>query len=250
MLAGALAVASAALTIVLLPSRGTPRETFSDQPAQVAETGKARLSGAERRRIDATVDRFVLAALDRSDPATAWALAGPDLRGTSTVGEWAAGRMPIPVYRAKGTQFHGWTLVDVARNSVSFDLVVQPRAGSKAGPLALSVQVIRRGTGWAVNRMYPIASFTPVGQKARVVGPNDFGAAGRGAPAVNHGTLSGKWIAAPAALFGLGMLAVVLFLSRNWLRFRRARRAFVTSGNSTIPSLPRNLRRPGVDPPD
>lgn len=247
----ALAVASVAATIVLLPNRNTPRETFSDQPAQVAGRGNARLSAAEHRRINETVDRFVLAALDRSDPATAWALAGPDLRGTSTVADWATGTMPIPVYRARGTRFHGWTQVAVARDSVSFDLIVQPRAGSKDGPLALSVQVIRRANEWVVNRLYPVASFTPVGQQAHVVGPNDFAAAGRGEPAATRGTLRGKWIAAPAALFALGLLAVVLILSRNWLRFRRVRRAFATSSNSAMPSLPRNLRRPGADlPPD
>lgn len=249
MTAGALVVASAATTIVLLPRGDGSRETFSDQPAQVAVTASTHLSAVERRRINRTVDRFVLAALDRSDPATAWALAGPDLRGTSTVADWAAGKMPIPVYRVRGSTFHEWTQVAVEPDSISFDLIVQPRAGSKAGALALSVQVIRRGHSWAVNRLYPIASFTPVGQRPQVVGPNDFAAAGRGEAAASRARLGGTWIVAPVALFALGMLAVGVVLGRNWWRFRRARRAFATSSSSAMPSLPRNLRRPDADLP-
>jgi hypothetical protein len=239
---GALVASSAAVTIVLLPKDRPIAEQASNQPAQVAESRQAHLSTTDRVRINATVDRFLVAALDRRDPATAWALAGPDLRGSSTAADWAAGNMPLPRYPARGRHFRGWTQVDVGRNSVSFNLLVQPRASSKAGAMALSIQVVRRARSWAVNRAYPAATFTAVGEKPRVVGPNDFGALGRGEAATSKGTLSRKWFAVPVALFVLGLLGVALVVSRNWLRYRRARRAFAPTDAKAMPSLPRSYR--------
>ena len=236
----ALVVAAAAATIALLPGRSASNETFSDQPAQVVEQRHPRLSTAERRRIQRTVDRFVLAALDRSNPVLAWQLAGPDLRGSSSARDWAEGSMPIPEYPARGTRFHGWTQVVVARGSVLFDLLVQPRKGAKVGPIVYSAQVVRRRGGWAVNRWYPIAQLSRVGERPSVVGPNDFVAAGGGAAdSETSGALGAQWIAVPVGLFGLALVGVTLVLSRNWLRFRRARKTYATEKRHDLPPLPR-----------
>jgi len=223
------------LVVVLLPRRHHAHETFSNEPAQVAEKHVA-LSPADRKRIGTTVDRFLIAALDRSDPATAWRLAGPDLRGSAALADWTSGSMPVPVYRARGTHFPGWTQLSVTPGHVSFDLIVQPRAGSKEGAMALNVQVIRRGSSWAVNRLYPVATFTPVGQRPRVVGPNDFGALGGGEATDESGRLGAGWMAVPVGLFGLGLAVVAVVLGRNWWRYRRARRAI--SSASVMPTLP------------
>jgi hypothetical protein len=240
-------VVSAAAVIVLLPKGHAIPERVSNEPAQVAEQGSTRLSPVDRRRIAATLDRFLVAALDRRDPAAAWALAGPGLRGSSTLADWAAGKMPIPVYPARGAHFRGWSQLDVSPDSVSFNLIVQPRAGSKSGALALAVQVVRSADTWVVDSLYPVASFTPVGERPHVVGPNDFGPVGRGQPAAAGGTLDVAWIAVPVGLFLVGLLVVMLVVGRNWLRYRRARKAFAGRRTETMPSLPSSPRRP-ADP--
>jgi len=237
-----LVAAAAALTIVLLPKSHPQRETFSNQPAQLADTGQAHLSRADRRRIGTTVDHFLAAALDRSDPAEAWALAGPDLRSGSSLSDWSAGNLPLPRYRPEGAHFTGgWTQVDVQRNSVSFNVIVQPWNKSKVGAMALSMEVIRRSGSWVVNRAYPVATFTPVGKPGRVVGPNDYGPNGRGQPTPDRGRVAGKWIGIPALLFLLGLLVVGLILSRNWRRYRRARKTFGAETQG-MPTLPRSYR--------
>lgn len=242
-----------AAVVVMLPSRSTPADTTASPPTvpptSVTGAGRttaapARLTATERRQIEGVVDRFARAALDRSNPRLAWELAGPDLRGTSGASDWTSEQMPVQVYPAKDSTFHGWQNVEVGRDSVVFDLVVQPRPGAKVGPVSYSVEVIKRGTSWAVNRWYTAATFTPVGDKhPRIQGPNDYGA-GPGTlaekPNTGTGVLGGPWIIGPVLIFVLGALSVILLMSRNWLRFRRVRRSMPE--RSELPPLPRGRR--------
>lgn len=217
-------------SIFLLPSPHKIPETFSG-PASVDTPGTTRVSPLVHRQIDATIDRFVLAALARGDLGTAWDLSGPDLRGTTTRADWIAGRTPVAPFPIAGTTFHGWTHVIAHPDRVTFDLLIQPRAGAKVdgarvGATAFSVQVIRRHGAWAVNRWYTEATFTPVGTKhPHIVGPNDFGAAGRGSGDVQHGRIGRWWLAVPIGLFALGFLIVAVVAGRNWRRYRRMRAA-------------------------
>ncbi len=225
-----LAAAGAVVAIVvaalfMLPSPHKIPETFSGS-ATVDRPGQTHVPPLERQRINTVVDRFVIAALERGDLGNAWDLAGPDLRGTSTRADWVAGRTPVSAFPAAGEHFHGWTHIVARPGSVTFDLLIQPRKGAKVGATAYSVQVVRRHGGWIVNRWYTQATFTPVGtKKPRIVGPNDFGA-GTPGPVEGHGErarLSRWWLAVPVSFFALGLLAVGIVLSRNWLRYRHMR---------------------------
>jgi hypothetical protein len=213
------------VAILSLPSPKPIPETFSGRAA-VDTPGQARVAPSERRLIDTTVDRFVLAALVDRDLGRAWDLAGPDLRGTSTRADWVAGQTPVLPFPALGKQFHGWTHVVAHTGVVTFNLLVQPRPGATVGATAFSVQVIRRHGTWLVNRWYTEATFTPVGtEHPRIVGPNDFGA---GTPGPVEGRAGGArlsqwWLAVPVALFVLGLLFVGVVVARNWLRYRRMR---------------------------
>ncbi len=239
-----LATAATSLTIVLLPKAHPAKETFSNQPAQLATAANLHLSTVDRHLIDTTVDNFLLAGLDRRNPAEAWALAGPEMRSGSSLSEWKAGNLPLPRFDVAGTHFTGgWTQVDVERDSVSFNVIVQPRNKAKVGAMALSMEVIRQAGSWVVNRAYPVATFTPVGKPGRVVGPNDYGPNGRGQPTPDRGKVAGKWIGVPVALFLLGLAVVGLILSRNWRRYRRARKTFGDEGH-VMPSLPQSYRDP------
>lgn len=209
----------------MLPSPHKIPETFSGR-ATVDTPGTSHVSPSVRRRINATIDRFVVAALERGDLGQAWDLAGPDMRGTSTRADWVAGRTPVQPFPAAGTEFHGWTHVVSHPNSVAFDLLIQPRKGAKVGAVAYGVQVIRVHGTWLVNRWYTEATFTPVGTKSpRIVGPHDFGAGTPGPVEGNVGRarLARWWLAVPVGVFGLGLLAVAIVVGRNWLRYRRMR---------------------------
>jgi hypothetical protein len=178
-------------------------------------------------KIDVLMDHFIPAAVERRSAKTAWALAGPELRAYSSVAQWQAGNSPVPEYPARGTKFHYWTIVYVGKNDVLFNILLHPRPKLTIPSYEFSGQVIRDGTGWRVNRLYTIATFShPRAKRTQVVGPNDFAApASSPSPATNHARLS-HWYAIPlfilfggVILFPVSLGAVALIRGH---RFRRA----------------------------
>jgi hypothetical protein len=249
------AAAATALTlvVVLLPSESSPSErnaapaapqagsqkqSAADNETAATSAARPRLSTRDRSAIESTLNRFVGAALERTDPGTAWDLAGPDLRGSSTRADWIAGKIPVFPFPASSVPAGSWHPETVTRNSVSFDVLLQPRKGSKVGATTFSVQLLRKGRGWIINRWYPIATFTPIGERPHVVGPNDFTPPAGSPASTNSARLNSVWLIIPAVVVG-GALIVIIFLSlRTWLGTRRARRELAASGASTLPPLP------------
>ncbi len=242
------AAAAAALMVALLPGR-SPERTASPaagaptaQPAPGTTARRATaLSAADRRAIDATLDRFVPAALERRDPGLAWELSGPDLRGSATRSDWVAGELPVFPFAPRGRAFHHWRPDVVEPGRVSFDLLLQPR-DRREGAITFSVELVRRGGRWLVDRWYPIATFTPVGQRPHVVGPNDFTPPAGAASTPDKARLAPAWLLVPAAVVGLLALVALALAARAWLRVRRGRRALALAGRTHMPELPSSVR--------
>jgi hypothetical protein len=229
LLVAAVPVTAIALVVVLVPERSSIPDTITtdEGPAQLADTHVYHLTRGDRAKIDVLLDRFIPAAVERRSAKTAWALAGPELHAYSSVAQWQEGKSPVPQYPARGTTFHYWTVVSVGKNDVLFNILLHPRAKLKWPSYELAGQVIRHGTGWRVNRLYTIATFSaPSAKTARVVGPNDFNApASSPSPSTNKARLS-HWYAIPlfvifggVVIFPLSLGAVALIRGR---RFRRA----------------------------
>jgi len=225
----AVPIAAIALVVALVPERSGVEDTITadEGPAQLADNHVYHLTAADRSKIDTLLDRFVPAAVERRSAKTAWALAGPELHAYSSVAQWRAGNSPVPQYPARGTKFHYWTVVYIGKREVLFNLLLHPRAGSTIPSCEFSGQVIRDGTGWRVNRLYTIATFShPSAKRTQVVGPNDFAApASSPSAATQHARLSG-WYSIPlfvifggVILFPLSLGAVAVIRGR---RFRRA----------------------------
>ena len=246
-----LGAASAIALVVLLvpnPRPPNPAPPRHAPPAQLV-THSTYVSAAERRAIDATLDRFLPAALDRRSPAVAWRLAGPELKAGSTLREWRRGDSPVPYYPARGTRFHDWTTIDAGPGYVVFNLLVHPLHGARTSAWVFSGEMVKRGGRWLVNRLYTIATLQPPTKHGqREVGPADFaaGSVRSGPPPVTKATLGKTWLAVVAALVGLAVLFPLGFalvsLLRAGLRRRRGRRA----ADRALPPLPR--RALGRDP--
>ena len=232
----AVPITGIALVVALVPERSSIPDTITtnEGPAQLADTHVYHLTRADRTKIDALLDAFIPAAVERRSAKTAWALAGPELHAYSSVAQWRAGNSPVPQYPAKGTKFHYWTVVYVGKNEVLFNILLHPRPKIVMPSYEFSGQVIRHGTGWRVNRLYTIATFShPSAKTTRVVGPNDFAAsAGSPSPAAQHGRLS-RWYSLPLFLiFGavilipLGFGAVALVRSRRFKHSTAAARRY------------------------
>jgi hypothetical protein len=228
-LVAAVPVTAIALVVLLVPERSTiaGSATVDEGPAQLADTHHYRLATADRRKIDALLDAFIPAAVERRSAETAWALAGPELRASSSLAAWKAGNSPVPAYTPRGSRFHYWTVVAVGKDDVLFNILLHPRPGRQLPSYELSGQVIRRGSEWLVNRLYTVATFSPSKAKhTEVVGPKDFAAGGGGTAETRHARLSHVWLVPVLGVVVGGVLLVPLGLGVvAWSRARRFKRA-------------------------
>ncbi len=180
-----------------------PAEPLSNEPAQLPPRERPlRLSAADRRAVNAVLDRFVPAAVKRRDGAAAYDLVTARLRGDDERQAWAQGALPVMQYPARGTRFHDWSLKYVDDNGVGFDLLLQPRPKTRIGPIMFAVDLKRIRGRWLVDSFGPIATFAPVGAPARVRAVGDFSPQAGGSE-VEKGRLSPAWLLLPVAFLGL-----------------------------------------------
>ena len=248
---GAVVTAGAvvAAIAVLLPDPKTPSSAppKNAPPAQVA-THSTRVTPAERRKINASLDRFLGAALDGSAPTTAWRLAGPEMKVGSSLRKWRSGTTPVPHFPTRETKFHGWTTVDAGPRYVIFDhLVVHARRGSHTTARIFSGEVVKRGSRWLVNRFYTIAVMQkPTKTGTHQVGPNDYAAQAASAPAQESSSTLGKeWLLVGGGLIGLALLFPLGFGVASVIRSRRRRKEYLRERENRardLPPLPRSVQ--------
>jgi hypothetical protein len=239
--AAAAGIVAAIALLVPDPKAPNPAPAKNAPPAQFV-THSTRVTTAERRAIDRTLDEFIPAALDRSSPATAWRLAGPELKSGSSLRQWRQGTSPIPYYPARGTTFHDWTTLDAGPGYVVFDLLVHPRHGSQTSSWVFSGEVIKHGPHWLVNRLYTIAVMQrPTKSGQHEIGPADFAAgAARSTPEQATGAALGKkWLLVVVGLIDLVLLFPLGFGIASVVRSRRRRRQYQREREHELPPLPR-----------
>jgi hypothetical protein len=240
--------------IVLLipnPKAPNPAPAKNAPPAQ-AVSHSTYVSPAERHAIDATLRKFVPAAIARRSPSTAWRLAGPELKGGSTLQQWRHGTSPIPYFPASATNF-SWRTIDSSAGSVDFSLLVHPRAGSKqTSSWVFSGQMVKRGGHWLVNGMYTTAILArPTKSGRHEIGPADFAAGGAssssqsGPPTTGGAALGKPWLFAVGGVVLLVLLVPLGLGVASVVRSRRARKLYGRSEPQSLPPLPRSAQRPG-----
>lgn len=227
--------------VVLLPHSSPPNRPrlTNEGPANLAATSASgRLTTADRRKIDATLDKFIPAAVLKKSAAIAWALAGPDLKSGSTLAQWQAGNTPVPYYPLTGTSFHDWTTIDLGPGYVDFNLLLHPTKGSRLAAYEFSGQMIRRGQRWLVNRWYTIAIMNPVRGSTHEIGPADFNAPAASDPPTGKPPLGHTWLYSIVGVLTLAILVPLLLGIGAFLRARRWRRTAAAEGRNQLPPLP------------
>jgi hypothetical protein len=240
-------VMAVALVAVLIPNHQapSPKATRSEGPAQLASVGSSpHVSRADREAINHVLDRFIPAGVARRSPATAWALAGPELRSGSTLAEWRAGTSPIPYYPVLEKTFHTWRTIEAGPRYVVFNLLVHAQPSAHLGSYVFSGEVVKSGDRWLVNRIYTIAIMNPVTKKTHEIGPADFFA-----PPPTSQTPNGKSTMKIGILPVVGILALILLVPLSFavialLRARRWKRMVRASSRTELPPLP-STYRPG-----
>jgi hypothetical protein len=239
-----LIAAAIAGAVSLIPNTtpSNPAVKGNEGPAQTVAPTTTHVSAAERTQIDAVLDKFIPAAVERKNAALAWALAGPEFRASSSLAQWKKGNSPVPSYPARGTEFHGWSVTDAQPGQVIFALLVHPRPGAKIGSYTFAGEMIRQQGKWFVNRLYTTAIDNPVRAGQHEVGPADFGAPGGGTTSPTKTRLGSSWLIPIVAILSAAfviplVLGIVLFV-----RSRRRRRQILAEGRTELPPLPSSFR--------
>jgi hypothetical protein len=245
----ALTVAGAIAGIALAvhsPKQPSSSPGKNAPPAQLV-TRATRVTPEERRAINATLDKFLRASLDRSSPDTAWRLAGPEMKSGSSLREWRAGTSPVPYFPTREKTFGGWQAVDAGPNYVVFDhLLVHPRHASQTSSTIFSGEVVKRGSHWLVNRLYTIAVMQrPTKTGTHQVGPMDYAA--QAASSVGPSQTSGGALGKQWLLLGVGLVGAVLLFPlglgiTSAVRSRRHRRHYTGPRDRDLPPLPHSLQ--------
>lgn len=203
--------------------------------AAPAQAG-TRLAPADKRAVDAALDRFVASAVLRHDLASAYDLVTPALRTGITRRAWAHGTTPVLAYPARGTRFHGWTLVFAERGHVMLDLLLRPRRGSRAGPMIFAVDLEKLRGRWLVDSFTPSASFAGAGRTGSMQAFGDYGP--NAVKNVEPRKVNRLLLAVPAAVLLLIVAVPAALVVRAWRRNRRAERAYGEQFPRGLPPLP------------
>src|ERR1700730_8876626 len=138
----------------VLPHGGAAPQSFSSNSGPQPTERQVPLAAADRKAINALLDRFVPAAIERRHPLAAWELAPPCMPGPVTRRQWAAGDLPVMPYPARGTRFHDWTVAYSYADRVGLDLGLRPRPGARIGVADFPIEVRRYGRRWLIYSIY------------------------------------------------------------------------------------------------
>jgi hypothetical protein len=179
------------------------------------------LTAAERRAVNRTLVAFVRSGVTRKDAAAAWDLATPAMRSGVSRKQWNGGELPVLPYPATIPDNPTWNVLTSYPGDVTVDLLLQPRRGSKRGPIAFAVELKRARERWLVDSMIPEQAFapTPSGGKTAQGGGQEEPVSSRAS--------GNRWLfIVPGALLALIVLVPLVFLLNNWRKHRAIERRY------------------------
>jgi hypothetical protein len=202
----------------LEPTGTAPVQTVQQIIKQVHVTA------ADRRAVNRTLVPFVRTGVTRDDPAAAWALATATMRSAVSHREWNSGNLPVLPFPAKIGEQPSWNVLTSYPGDITIDLLLQPKRGSKRGPIAFAVELKQKKAGarWLVDSMIPEQGFEPTPSG----GGKTTKAAG-GEAHVSYGRGGNNWLfIVPGALLALIVVVPAFVLLNNWRKHRAIARRY------------------------
>jgi hypothetical protein len=207
---------------------GGPSMSGSGRGSVYVEERPVKVTPAMRREINATLVRYIPAAVLRRDTETAYELSTPSLRAGASREEWERGE--IPVFPASvRPPYNGWRLNYSVKNNVNFDLMLRTTMTEKqVAAYSYNVDLKRIEGEWRVESFFPVAQFRRqrLENGTQVVASYDFvplnyqGASGTNEEEKRVFTLA--LFSIPA----LGLLLVLSLFAAQFVRNRRAERRY------------------------
>src|SRR5690242_10351738 len=191
-----------------------------------------RLSAEDRAQVNHTLDVFVNHAVKRHNPAAAYDVVTPTLKGGMTRAQWAKGDIGVYPYPAAGRRFHQWTIQYRTKDELSVELILAPTARyrAKLGQILFNVYLHPSHGRWLVDSFMPGATFAPIGKPGVVQAARDFTAnpsaqtynrGGKSQAPLGAARVSAKWAVLPFAVILLLLLGLAGRGVVENLRFRR-----------------------------
>jgi hypothetical protein len=218
----------AVVVVLLLPKNNGKHynlEPTGTTPAQTVQqiVKQVHLTAADRRAVNRTLVAFVRTAVTRADPAAAWALATPAMRSAVSHKDWNSGNLPVLPFPAKIADQPSWNVLTLYPGDVTIDLVLQPKRGSKRGPIAFAVELKKKkaGAAWLVDSMIPEQGFAP--------SPSGGGKgtkSANGEPQVKLRSGNNWLYVVPGVLLALIVIVPAFVLLNNWRKHRAIERRY------------------------
>jgi hypothetical protein len=211
-----------------------------------AAAAKPRVSPADRKAINATLDTFVNHAVKRNDPGVAFDVITPAMRGSMTRKQWSGGSIPVYPYPAAGQHFHQWTIQYRTGDELAIELLLSPRPSSqgKLGQFLFHVYLQPAHGRWLVDSFMPGATFAPIGKPAVVQAGADFTATPSGST-YNRPSEKGKsgprQVSAVYAIVPFAILGLLLLGLAGWGVVATIRNRRLVGPREALPPLPRRV---------
>jgi hypothetical protein len=123
----------------------------------VAQPKHAPFRPAAKRQVRKVLADFLSTAVARKHVASAWHIAGPELKSGITKQEWDTGAIPVQPYPVANKGLGRWESVEYSyRNAVGLSVLLFPKPGSGQAPATADVDVVKNHQGrWLVNYFMP-----------------------------------------------------------------------------------------------
>jgi hypothetical protein len=149
--------------------------------------------------------------VERHDPAKAYAVASSMMRIGQTHKQWNQGTLPVPPYRTKGTEFHGYTVMSASHKQVYLSMILQPRNANKTGAVAYNIRLSKAADGsWLIDWFTPSAFFAAKGQAPKLFAEPDL-APSLGVASLKHKSNANLIMWGVLALLMIPLVATVAF---------------------------------------
>jgi hypothetical protein len=224
-LAAAALAATGVAAVAALPAKApTRRDTFRPGAPQVVRTPPTvPLTPARRRAINALLDTFVPAAVERRNPLRALEVVTPSFRTGVTRAQWARGDLPVHPFDARDSRFDTWRLDYSYEHEMSVDLLLHPAPTEKLGAISFTAVFKQHHGRWLIDSFVPAAIFAPEHEAPRILAEPDFTPS---MTTLGSARLDARWLLVPAAVLALIVLVPVSIGVAHLRRSRRAMRRY------------------------
>jgi len=149
-----LAIGAGAFTFAFFRNTGDPKETFSNEPADIYKAPKTVGVDAAARQV---AGEFIKTAVARKNLAASYDLVTPELRQGLTRKQWQTGNIPVVYYPAGDLQFATFKVSRSYENEVVWEVFMVPKAGSGTDPARFFIGLKRADakSPWKVSYWVP-----------------------------------------------------------------------------------------------